>query len=354
MPLEDFFTEVCAGLFRYHPELCLQWLEAIGAVTDASQNKLTTVATQVILPSLEEHGVGSRIDLEFRMQAGTDNSHIVFVESKVASTEHGGQLSRYAEHLEKAVDSEHRTLVYVTRNYDPKEKSTVLGSAKSVHFVQTRWRSLYQSLKDYQKHLSNLEKESDLVEEVKSFMVDHGMSQQSRLSAADVAVMGSIPRVLSFMRETLSGEVQSKIREVSGQKIAGRYQTLWRVEDQSRYFYLALMPHGFWCGAGFYLEPETIDEYPWLSVHLEVGPGHPQRPEIIEAMRSFAKEQPECESYELDNSSAWSGLEWWLDIGKLLGEEDHMAAARTFFIDRLERVRSFRDKYPDLPWGNDV
>ncbi len=40
------------------------------------------------------------------------------------------------------------------------------------------------------------------------------MSQQHRLSAADVATMGGIPRVFSFMRETLADEVQSKVTEV--------------------------------------------------------------------------------------------------------------------------------------------
>ena len=354
VPLEDFFTEVFAGLFRYHPELCLQWLEALGAVADASQTKLTSIETQVVLPPLEDGGRGSRIDLKFRLQSEAGYSHVVFVESKVASREHSEQLSRYAEYLAEAEDAEQKTLVYVTRHYEPKEEPTVLGTTQGVRFVQARWRSLYHTLKDYRQQLFDLGRESDLVEEVSSFMVEHGMSQQSRLSAADVAVMGAIPRVLSFMRETLTGEVQSKIREASGQKVAGRYQTLWRVEDQSRYFYYALMPHGFWCGAGFYLETETADEYPWLSVILEVGPNHPRRPEIIEAMESFAKEDAECDTYGLDDPSTWSGLEWWLDVGKLLGEEDHMAAARAFFIDRLERVKRFRAKQPGLPWGDDL
>jgi hypothetical protein len=41
VPLEDFFTEVCAGLFGYDPELCLRWLEEVGALSEARQARLT-------------------------------------------------------------------------------------------------------------------------------------------------------------------------------------------------------------------------------------------------------------------------------------------------------------------------
>ncbi len=112
------------------------------------------------------------------------------------------------------------------------------------------------------------------------------------------------------------------------------------------------MSHEFWCGAGFYLEGDHPEDYPWLTVLLEVGPRQPERGQIVEAMRSWAAEHPECEGYDLDDPSAWSGLEWWMDLGKLLGEEDHMAAARRFFAESLDSVKSFRKEFPDLPWGN--
>jgi hypothetical protein len=41
-----------------------------------------------------------------------------------------------------------------------------------------------------------------------------------------------------------------------------------------------------------------------------------------------------------------------MDLGKLLGEEDHTAAARRFFAESLDSVKSFRKEFPDLPWGN--
>lgn len=149
-----------------------------------------------------------------------------------------------------------------------------------------------------------------------------------------------------------SGKCPQKITEATGQKVAGRNQTLRQVDDHGRYLLLAPMPHWFWCGAGFYLESERPEEYPWLSVLLEVDPKHPQREEIVEAMRSWAAEHPECEGYALDDPSDWSGLEWWMDLGKLLGEDDHMAAARRFFAESLDGVKRFREEYPDLPWGN--
>ncbi len=352
VPLEDFFTEACAGLFRYHPALCLRWLEEVGALPETRQVELVSVSTQVRLSALEDHETGSRPDLTIRTRSEDGDSSIVLVETKVGSTEGGTQLKRYAEHLETVEGMAHKVLVYVTRDYDPKDPVEILINAEGVGFKTARWNHFYRQLKAYQGSLAERGERSDLVEEIRSFMEVHGMSQQHRLSAADVATMGGIPRVFSFMSETLADEVQSKVTEVSGHKVAGRLQNLRQVEDFSRYLQYASMSREFWCGAGFNLEGDHPEDYPWLTVFVEVGPRQPQREEIIGAMRSWAAEHPTCESYDLDDPSAWSALEWRMDLGKLLGEEDHMAAARRFFSESLDSLKSFREEYPDLPWGN--
>lgn len=356
VPLEDFFTEVLAGILRHHPALGIAWLTDMGVMPEySSPSELVSVSTQRRLVKLEDHALASRPDLELKLRTPERDNHLIFIESKVGSHEGVDQLWRYADHLLNTESYEHKTLIYVTRNYDPKEHSAVLEGIESVGFVQSRWSDFNRVLTAYERKLAEQGKDSELAREVLGFMEAHGMEQQNRLSASEVSAMTYVPRVMNFMRETLSGEVDTRLAEVSDQKVAGRYQTLWRVEDQGRYYHFCLMPSGFWCGAGFWLDVELPHEYPSLSVVVEVGPNHPRREEIIAAMRSHAKtlEEP-AYPYGLEEAEAWSGIEWWQDLGALLGEEDHMSAVREFFMWGLDQLEEFRKSHPDLPWANNT
>jgi hypothetical protein len=249
----------------------------------------------------------------------------------------------------------YRRLVYITRDYDPKDKDEIVaglrGSDAPVGFVPLRWHGFYRTLEDYR---STSLPGSDLTQEVLLFMKQNGMSQTNRLSAADVVALSGMTKMLAFMRETLSGEVESTIREVSGTKLQGGGSALRQLADHDRYFLYTFMNSAFWMGAGFYLSKDDPDDYPWLSVLLEVGPKHPDRGDIIRAMRSFAAGCSHCEPYDLDNPSEWSGLDWAIDLREVLTAEDHMDAARAHFLKSLDDVARMQEQYPDLPWGSDA
>lgn len=57
------------------------------------------------------------------------------IESKIGSWEGQDQLKRYAEHLDRLTESR-KSLVYITRAYDPKNKESILARAKGVDFRQ--------------------------------------------------------------------------------------------------------------------------------------------------------------------------------------------------------------------------
>ncbi|MDP8971920.1 MAG: hypothetical protein M3N45_01800 [Actinomycetota bacterium] len=67
-------------------------------------------------------------------------------------------------------------------------------------------------------------------------MKQNGMSQTNRLSAADVVALSGMTKMLAFMRETLSGEVEARLREVSGARLQGGSSTLKQLVDHDRYF----------------------------------------------------------------------------------------------------------------------
>jgi hypothetical protein len=144
------------------------------------------------------------------------------------------------------------------------------------------------------------------------------------------------------------------MREVSRGRVLKGNLALNQLATFDRYFYYSQMGPEFWVGGGFSLGQDNPDDYPWLSVILEVGPSQPGRDEIISAMRSFAADCSGCESYNLDDPAEWSGLKRTIDLRELLTAEDHMAAARIHLLKSLADVARMQEKYPRLPWERDV
>jgi hypothetical protein len=367
---EDFFTEVFAHLLSAYPGLCITWLNQSEALPLGDEYSHINVTTQRPFRALEGHQYASCPDVVIELfedfaKEGVDDERpdeatvppmdVVFVESKVGSREGQDQLRRYAEHLSALPEVRHRRLVYITRDYDPKDEDEIVGGLQEsdtlVGFVPLRWHEFYRTLEDYR---STSLPDSDLIQEVLLFMKQNGMSQTNRLSAADVVALTGMPRMLAFMREILSGEVEARIGEVSKRKVSRANSALYQLATFDRYFLYAHMGPGFWVGGGFYLGQDDPDDYPWLSVLLEVGPSQPGREDIIKAMRSFTADCSGCEPYDLDDPSAWSGLEWAIDLREVLTTEDHMAAARTHFLESLDDIARMREQYPDLPWGSDT
>ncbi len=368
--LEDFFTEIFAHLLSAYPNLCLAWLDQAGVLPVNEKYSHINITTQRSFDALEHHQHSSRPDVIIELSEGflaeaiieqhsdempVQPTDVVFIESKIGSREGEDQLKRYAEHLSSIPDIRRRRLMYITRDYDPKDVNEIVsglqGSVVSIEFLQVRWHEFYRMLTDYR---SALLPDSDLIQEVLIFMTQNGMSQTNRLSATDIVILSGITRMLAFMRETLSGEFEARLREFSGTKVASGPMALRQLAGHNRYFIYTYMNSDFWVGGGFYLRQDEPDDYPWLSVHLEVGPKHESRGAIINAMRSFAADCSRCYPYALDNPSAWSGLEWAIDLREVLTAEDHMAAARTHFLKALDDVARMREQYPDLPWGSDT
>lgn len=218
--VEDFFTEIFAHLLSAYPDLCLAWLNQSGALPINENYRHINIRTQQSFGALEDHQHSSRPDVVIELsesllveavddqrldEAQIPLTDIVFVESKIGSREGEDQLLRYAEQLSAIPEARLRTLVYITRDYDPKDEAEIVSglgdSGAPIEFVQVRWHEFYRALEDYQ---STSLPESDLIEEVLLFMKQHGMSQTNRLSAADVVALSGMTRVLAFMRETLS------------------------------------------------------------------------------------------------------------------------------------------------------
>ena len=369
MSLEDYFTEIFAYLLSTYPDLCLAWLDQSGILPTNENYSHINITTQRSFDALEDHQHSSRPDVVMWLSEGgflaetiieqhpdevpIQPTDVVFIESKIGSREGEDQLKRYAEQLSSVPDVRHRRLVYITRDYDPKDVKQIMSGLQEsdphVGFLPIRWHEFYRMLTDYR---SASLPGSDLIQEVLLFMKQNGMSQINRLSAADVVVLSGMIKMLAFMRETLSGEFEARLREFSRAKVSSGTYSLRQLENHDRYFVYTYMNPEFWVGGGFYLAQDEPDDYPWVSVALAVGPKHKSREAIINTMRSFAADCSGCDPFDLDSPFAWSGLDWSIDLREVLTAEDHMAAARTHLLNALDDVARMREQYPDLPWGS--
>jgi hypothetical protein len=357
VPLEDLFTEAVARLFERSPKLCLAWLEELGILPSARSlvARHVSASSQRVLPPLEHHDTASRLDLLIEAHpissgeaAEGAEAHAIMVESKVGSREGHEQLRRYAEHLDSMVSFDHKTLVYITRTYEPKDQGEILdGLGADIQFEQLRWHDFY-------RFLQSVEKDA-LVEEVMLFMEEQGMATDHRFSARDLVALSGVPRAFEIFDETLGGEVREELESLAGNKVRREVHSMNQLRHNNRYVTLAsLHDWDLFCFAGY--EMEDSNDYPGALLSLETRPGAVGREASVAAMKQMAL-RDEWEGYDLDDTAAWAGVYRWMSVASVLPEEDHVAAVKRFFVESIRQLReeltAFKKDHPELPWeGN--
>lgn len=363
---EDLFTEAVARLFERRPELCLAWLEDAGLLAPAvgEDRRNVNVATQKSFVALEHHEVASRPDLWIEIHTPGENdsegygvSDVFLVESKIDAVESEGQLKRYAEHLDRMTDHHGKTLIYITRAYDPKDEDEVRSSVSGIRFEQLRWHDFYHFLRKTERDA--------FVEEIMTFMEEQGMSRGHRFSATDLMALSGVPRAFEILDETLGGEVRAELESFSGSKVRRETHSIWEARTHLRYQARASLygRDDLFCDVGYQLgkvDKSTHasilqiagDGYPAIFVFLEAQPGAVGREASVAAMRKIMLNK-DWEPYNLDDPSGWAGVRRVKSLASLLAEEDHVAAVKRFFIESVrqlgEELTAFKKDRPDLP-----
>ncbi len=145
-PLEDFFTELVAHLFRTNREILHAWLKYLDLL-DKDADFDAYISTQQTFERLSHHFSDSRPDIIIELIDGS-NRDIIFIESKIGSQEGCNQLKRYAEILDKLSGFRHKHLIYITRDFEIKEIKTIFCEIpkSNVYFKQARWHEFHQFL----------------------------------------------------------------------------------------------------------------------------------------------------------------------------------------------------------------
>ncbi|MEH2138423.1 PD-(D/E)XK nuclease family protein [Nostoc sp.] len=342
-PLEDFFTEIVAYFLSLNNHILIDWLKHHSIISDDNYSSIKII-TQQEHKGLETHTEDSRLDIVVELSDGL-NTDVIFLESKIGSTEGWRQLEKYAEILSKLQNVRHRILIYITRDYDPKDEIKTPGSnlEPKVNFYQLRWHQFYARL---QQHSTDI-----LSQEILIFMRNNRMSHTNQFSSVDLLTMVNFNKTLNLMESTLNDEVQDKFRLAFGGVIKGApSRTQWKW--YSRYIiYTKFSGDNLWCGLGYFnLNPDTLTEYPYLGIFLEVSSSFGERPKIIESMQKVINDKPNIWTpADLTILPACSAIFYRKSLQEFLSEKDQLSAIKLFFQESIKELKTVQEQYFDFP-----
>lgn len=334
-PAEDFFTEVFATLIRHHPPLLWAWLDLEAEGWRPWQpGARVEVATQVLLPQLEGHHSSSVVDFVFR-RFREDGIDTLFLESKLGSSEGIEQLPRYADHLNRQAEG-NRLLVYCTRDFDPRS----LPGLKV-----TRWYTFY--------HVLNRplpEPIQALAAEVRTFMTEHRMAMNNRLTPINLLAMSEAVPTFSLLWEVLYS-LRGQLAQLAG-STTDSSSVFNELREHQRLSIRTKKGGKINALIGFDLNPEL--EVPLAVVYMEAWGLDEQ---INKRFRDAFERKPQ--NWEvLPRVGDWIGIARQSPITEILygerGEEDrsHVEALRAFFEEEIKKAEAFKQEHRDeLPWA---
>ncbi len=344
IPLEDFFTEIFSYLLESNTSLMHSWLREFRLSNIKFENII--VNTQESFDALEAHSSGSRPDIYVELS----NEHVrelIFVESKIGSNEGQDQLKRYAEHLDSMDFIDRGVVVYVTRDYDKKDRNSIFKDCKNkdkLDFKQLRWFENYHFLKKYNENIND-----NLVIETLKFMEEHELAQNNRFTAIDVLALTNFPRVRKMLDESMGGEVAAKFMEVAG-GIPQQSTVINGLRHYDRYVYSQLQDDKFEVHLGYNMNKSNITDFPDIGLSLNVNPNAMDRADIIKAMKEIVKSSDKWCSYNLNEANKWAGIWKTMSLEMFMHEEDHIKAIQIYFLTLLDDFIEIKKKYPNLKW----
>ncbi|MFS0514303.1 PD-(D/E)XK nuclease family protein [Nostoc sp. UIC 10607] len=345
-PLEDFFTEIVAYFLSLNNDILVDWLKHHSIISDDNYSSVK-ISTQQEHKGLESHTEDSRLDIVVELSTGL-NTDVIFIESKIGAKDGNNALKKYAEILSNLPNVRHRILIYITRDYDPKEeiKTPAFNLEPKISFYQLRWHQFYARL---QQHPTDI-----LVQEILIFMRKNGMSHINQFSSVDLLTMVNFNKTLNLMESTLNDEVQQEFKVAFGGVINGAAsRTQWKWDERYIiYTHLCPLKWDFCCGVGYFgLNPSNLTDYPYLGIFLQVSHKFAQRPKIIESMQKVINDKPNIWTpINLTILPAWSAIFYQKSLQEFLSEKDQLSAIKLFFQESIKELKTVQEEYFDFPW----
>lgn len=349
---EDFFTEIIVHLFNDQKDLAVAWLGNIGAISLKEVQSYTSFSatSQKAYAGLDHHTNDSRPDIVIQLNS-QDQKTLIFIESKIGSTQNPSQLTNYAEILCQESDFDRKVLVYITRSFeavdDFHENTQASSLLQNIKFIQTRWYLFYRFI--------NSQQEDYLIREIKSFMREEKMNQDNQFSAVDILAMSNFRHTFSIVEETLSGEVDKMLREVfpmvKMSSILDMYKHLRIWPRLARHIYFN--GHDFNLMIGYFgLSPESELLYPDVKICLQVHRSSDFGQEAFAILEKIAQDTKNpWQSAWSSEIGEWPHIHIRKSLQDFLGEKDQVKEIQTFFLEGIDQILKLKEDYSELPWN---
>ena len=323
---EDYFTELFAEVLR-DKEAALEFLKQFIELNSDEISELS-VATQKSYIKLHHHKLDSKPDMVIEFSSNK-KKHVVFFENKIESLEGHKQLRRYADHLQTHLDNGcNVSLVYITKNYDPKNEIAEELRQENIPYIALRWYQVYRWLQ---------QRNNCYTEKVLNYMEGLKMDHSRRFTPNDIIVMQDMKKLFSMMDECMGGQVEEAFTKLYGKQAQSSVR-LAQLRNHNRYVsyvYLNLNETArvFW---GFSM---AEDEYPNLLVFYELEPGYDNKMNELNRIKEFASENEDWVTYGCDDNSRWPGIKIEESIVTILQEDDHVTAIQRLFLEKVEELK---------------
>jgi hypothetical protein len=312
-PLEDFTTEILAGILDNNKELCNAFINEIIHI----EGDCFEISTQERFLLNEDNCPDCRVDLVVRSKEA-----ICFIENKVESREGYIQLERYGRVLD-SYKSENKTyLRYCTKYHDNKDITYH-------EFLQFRWADVYKFLKDWDS--------ITIIKDYLDFLNDHNMSDNMDFNFKDLIALQEMNQVVKKM-DNYFDKIKPSFNKSLGYRLKDS-TLLKQIKEHSRYILIMESPFGSGyseLGFGF-----KLSETPSLTVWIWCSDKSNKKEEFKKALNV------NLNTFN-SNKENWIGLD--NPISNFLSLENMELAIEEWFIRSFEIFREFANQTPQLEW----
>jgi len=332
-PLEDYLTEIFSYCLNQDGIIFNALLKEFNIVdVDIDNYSLTT---QYELKALRHHNFNSRPDMVLNSSNTT-----IFFENKVDAKEGDQQLQRYAEHLDKS-PSENKVLVYITRDYAPKDKKEITNNCDNeIKFIQLRWYKIFRFLRGY--------KENPIVFELLKFMKQNNLAMNNQFSPVDILTITNFAKVSRTMDETIFGEISDLFEKTVGKKRTGDSTRLTQLFNHDRYVYYTPYDNKLVIFLGYWMNSDSEKDYPEVGIEIEINPNAEVNSTIRDTFKDISGKYELWEGFGVNDPKKWATVYRKKSLQGFLSEEDQVGSIKDYFKEVLSELESILSEFPVL------
>lgn len=313
--IEDFLTEILAHCLRQgnNTILFLQYFKI-----SFDRDETFEILTQVSKPKIDAHDDSSKIDL---IISGSKKT-IVYLENKIGTTEgtnkdgEKDQLRKYYDHLMIETKYKSKSLLYVTRDYEP--------NRYEFEYRRIRWFEIYIFLRTITITTKNFD---NFHLELINYLKDLNMDFEPKLTPELLLATNQVRKVHKFFSELFTGLLKERLEKVLGSPV----QTSFYSSKDTPFQIKANLQN--YDGATVFLYIDVKDE------------GFPYAKILFEDWGTNETNLLQRKLLDTYSNTGWDeeypgGIVNKESLTTFTKSEDHLNEIRKYFLDRLDEIEA--------------